>query len=117
MKTDLNVVGLCNSITGMTELTIDLQTLFTYVQNAVMDITDEEQITVFQNLAYDLNTRHSIPSSELREALKEFDVPFEDNCAFCDKEVEYGRQFCSYACEVNDCGCKGSPDCCGEDSA
>lgn len=36
-------------------------------------------------------------------------------CWYCDKPIEYGVNYCSYACKVNDCGCKADPTCCGDD--
>lgn len=36
-------------------------------------------------------------------------------CWYCDGPTEYGVNYCSYACKVNDCGCKADPTCCGDD--
>ena len=35
-------------------------------------------------------------------------------CWYCDDPVEYRSTYCSYACKVNDCGCKADPTCCGD---
>lgn len=35
-------------------------------------------------------------------------------CWYCDDPVEYESTYCSYACKVNDCGCKADPTCCGD---
>ena len=34
-------------------------------------------------------------------------------CWYCNDVIEYGTEYCSYACKVNDCGCKADPTCCG----
>jgi len=34
-------------------------------------------------------------------------------CGYCEDVIEYGPYYCSYACRVNDCGCKGDSTCCG----
>jgi hypothetical protein len=36
-------------------------------------------------------------------------------CLYCDSVMECGREYCSFACKVNDCGCKADPTCCGDD--
>lgn len=36
-------------------------------------------------------------------------------CWYCDDPIDYGLNWCSYECMVNDCGCKGDPTCCGQE--
>lgn len=36
-----------------------------------------------------------------------------ETCWYCDDPIDCGTNWCSYACKVNDCGCKGDPTCCG----
>ena len=38
-----------------------------------------------------------------------------ETCWYCDDPIECGRKYCSFACKVNDCGCKADPTCCGDD--
>lgn len=38
-----------------------------------------------------------------------------NRCIYCDKLLEdINKMFCTYACKVEYCGCKGAPSCCGE---
>ena len=38
-----------------------------------------------------------------------------NRCIYCDKLLEdINKMFCTYACKVEYCGCKGVPSCCGE---
>lgn len=100
----------------MTDTFIDK--LFLYVHNATLCIPDEHRERVFKDLAYKLNEWEGIPMSILRNELKKFDVEFNDCCSYCGEEMEDaedGQEFCSYACKVNECGCKADPSCCGRD--
>lgn len=96
----------------------DLRSLFLYVANAVMCIPDEYQVRVFRDMAYKLHEWNNTPISELRTVLQEFDIQFNDTCSYCGEEMVDApddQMYCSYACRVNDCGCKASPSCCGSD--
>jgi len=96
----------------------DLKTLFRYLGNAVMCIPEEYQVRVFKDMAYKLHEWNNVPISVLRDTLKEFDVDFNDTCAYCGEEMVDGKddeEFCSYECRVASCGCKASPSCCGKD--
>ena len=92
----------------------DLRTLFLYLSNAVMCIPEEYQIRVFRDMAFKLREWNDVPMSALRETLKEFHVDFNDTCDTCGKDVPDGETFCSNACRIQECGCKGNPTCCGD---
>ena len=94
----------------------NLHTLFLYLGNATMSIPAEHRDRVFKDMAFKLHEWANIPISKLRDALGNFDVEFHNRCDYCGEEMidaPDDQIFCSYACRVKDCGCKGVPSCCG----
>ena len=94
----------------------DLRTLFMYVANATMCIPEVYQVRVFRDMAFKLHEWNDIPISVLRDTLKEFGIDFNDTCAYCGEDMVDApddQTYCSNACRIQECGCKGFETCCG----
>jgi hypothetical protein len=95
-----------------------LEVLFSYLDNATLCIPEEHRVRVFKDMGFKLNEWASVPISSIRYELLKYDILFNYPCMQCGNDIVDGaddQQFCSFACKVEECGCKADPTCCGRD--
>lgn len=78
-----------------TMLNWDVSTLFLFLGQSTMFLSEKQKHRVFNDMAYKLMEWENTPRHEVRAALAKHDIPFEEHCEECGEDVDEEDPLCN----------------------